>query len=48
VRARHGKPTAQLLPLDPSPRRQLGLLQGCLDAAFFEPPPDDELQRWST
>ncbi len=46
VLARHGKPIAQLVPLDPSPRRQLGFLQGSVDEAFFEPLPDDELQRW--
>lgn len=46
VLARHGKPIAQLVPLDPSPRRQLGFLQGSVDAAFFEPLPNDELERW--
>ncbi len=44
--ARHGKPIAQLVPLDPRPRRQLGFLQGCVDQAFFEPLPDEELERW--
>jgi hypothetical protein len=28
------------------PRRQLGFLQGCVDEAFFEPLPDEELERW--
>ena len=46
VLARHGKPIAQLVPLDPSPRRQLGFLQGSVDDAFFEPLPVDELERW--
>ena len=46
VLARHGKPIAQLVPLDPSPRRQLGFLKGSVDEAFFEPLPDDELKRW--
>lgn len=46
VLSRHGKPIAQLVPLDPSPRRQLGFLQGRVDEAFFEPLPDDELERW--
>lgn len=46
VLARHGKPIAQLVPLDPSPRRQLGFLQGSVDDTFFEPLPDDELERW--
>jgi prevent-host-death family protein len=46
VLARHGKPCAQLVPLDPSPRRQLGFLHGAVDDAFFEPLPDAELERW--
>lgn len=45
VLSRHGKPIAQLVPLDPSPRRQLGFLQGRVDEAFFDPLPDDELER---
>ena len=46
VLSRYGKPVAQLVPLDPSPRRQLGFLQGRVDEAFFEPLPDDELESW--
>jgi len=46
VLARNGKPCAQLVPLDPSPRRQLGFMPGRVDAAFFEPLPGDELERW--
>ena len=46
VLARHGKPIAQLVPLDPSPRRQLGFLEGRLDEAFFDPLHDEELERW--
>jgi len=38
-------PLSLLLPLDPSPRRQLGFLQGCVDEAFFEPLPGEELER---
>ena len=45
--ARHGKPIAQLVPLDPSPRRQLGFLEGHVDDDFFEPLPDEELERWA-
>ncbi len=48
VLSRHGKPIAQLVPLDPSPRRQLGFLQGRVDEAFFEPLPGDELERWGS
>lgn len=46
VLARHGKPIAQLIPLDPTPRRRLGFLKGRVDEAFFEPLPDDELRLW--
>ena len=31
------------MPLDPSPRRQLGFLEGRVDEAFFDPLPDEEL-----
>ncbi|MEB3348560.1 MAG: type II toxin-antitoxin system prevent-host-death family antitoxin [Cyanobacteriota bacterium] len=48
VLARHGKPIAQLVPLDPSPRRELGFLQGSVDEAFFEPLPEGELERWGS
>lgn len=46
VLARHGKPIAQLVPLEPAPRRQLGFLKGSVDPTFFDPLPDDELQLW--
>ncbi len=46
VLARHGKPIAQLVPLDPSPRRQLGFLKGSVDGVFFELLPNDALERW--
>jgi prevent-host-death family protein len=46
VLARHGKPIAQLVPLDSSPRRQLGFLRGSVGEAFFKPLPDDEIERW--
>jgi prevent-host-death family protein len=48
VLARHGKPIAQLVPLDPSPRSELGFLKGSVDEAFFHPLPDDELERWGS
>jgi hypothetical protein len=38
--------SALLLPPDPSPRRQLGFLQGRVDEVFFEPLPQEELERW--
>lgn len=46
VLARHGKPIAQLVPLDPTPRRQLGFLEGSVGEDFFDPLPNDELERW--
>jgi len=46
VLSRHGKPIAQLVPLEPRPRRRLGFLQGSVGEAFFEPLPDEELERW--
>jgi len=46
VLARHGKPIAQLVPLDPRPRRRLGFLQGSVDDAFFEALPEEELRLW--
>ena len=39
---------AHRVPLEPSPRRQLGFLQRRVDGAFFEPLPNDELERWSS
>ena len=46
VLARNGKPCAQLVPLDPSPRRQRGFLSGRVDEAFFAPLPGDVLGCW--
>lgn len=46
VLARHGKPIAQLVPLDPSAPRLLSFLQGSVDAAFLEPLPEDGLRLW--
>lgn len=46
VLSRHGKPIAQLVPLDPKPRRRLGFMQGSVGEEFFEPLPNEELERW--
>jgi prevent-host-death family protein len=46
VLARHGKPVAQLVPLEPKPKRQLGFMQGHVDSSFFEPLPEEELNHW--
>ncbi|MFM9101580.1 MAG: type II toxin-antitoxin system Phd/YefM family antitoxin [Cyanobium sp.] len=48
VLARHGKPIAQLVPLDPAPRRELGFLEGRVGDDFFDPLPQEELERWGT
>ena len=46
VIAKAGKPLARLVPLEhPEPRRP-GQAKGRVTAAFFEPLPDDELERW--
>lgn len=46
VIAKAGKPLARLVPLEqPQPRRP-GLAKGRVTEAFFEPLPDDELERW--
>ena len=44
--ARNGKPIAQLVPIDPKPRRQLGFMSGSLGNEFFEPLANDELEGW--
>jgi prevent-host-death family protein len=46
VLARNGQPCAQLVPLDPAPRRRLGFLKGSVDEAFFEPLSEEEHQQW--
>ena len=47
VLAKAGKPYARLMPLAPDSGRRLpGRLAGRIDAAFFEPLPDDELKGW--
>jgi len=47
VLARNGKPCARLVPLRPSPPRQLGFLSGTVDQSFFEALPESELTAWS-
>ena len=46
VLARNGKPCAQLIPLDPEPRRELGFMAGSVAESFFDPLPDEDLERW--
>ncbi|MDB4905481.1 MAG: hypothetical protein JWO05_265 [Gemmatimonadetes bacterium] len=48
--ARHGTPVARLVPLSAAPAgRRFGALKGLvlLGPEFFDPLPDDELDRWS-
>ena len=47
--ARSGKPIAQLVRIDDPPPRELGFAHELPDldgAVFFDPLPDDELDRW--
>jgi prevent-host-death family protein len=48
VLAKAGKPYARLVPLAPEAgTRRPGRLAGRVDAAFFEPLPEDELKGWA-
>ena len=47
VLSKAGKPYARLMPLSKPPaKRRLGRLKGELDAAFFDPLPQAELDAW--
>jgi prevent-host-death family protein len=46
VIARDGKPVARLIPVQTPPQRPVGFVPGSVPDAFFEPLPDDELDRW--
>ena len=47
ILAKAGVPYARLVPLAPiASQRMAGRLAGRIDAAFFEPLPDEELQAW--
>ncbi|HLZ30389.1 MAG TPA: type II toxin-antitoxin system Phd/YefM family antitoxin [Chloroflexota bacterium] len=43
--AKAGKPIARLVPLAPV-KRPLGFVQAAIDAAFFDPLPEEELAAW--
>ena len=45
VLSKAGKPYAKLVPLE-KPKRKLGFIKGHLDACFFEPLPEAELDAW--
>lgn len=49
VIARAGTPVVQLVPVARMVRRRFGALagQGAVDDAFFEPLPEEELERWA-
>lgn len=44
--AKAGRPVARLTPFVPV-ERPLGFLSGALEASFFDPLPDEELDAWS-
>ena len=47
--ARGSEPVVRLVPVDaPKPKRQPGTLRGLVSVpdSFFDPLPDDELERW--
>ena len=46
VLGKAGKPYARLVPLKPPAKRKLGFIQGKVDASFFDPLPDEELDAW--
>lgn len=46
VIARDGTPIARLVPFGPPPPRPVGFVPGNVPDSFFEPLPDDELERW--
>lgn len=46
VIANAGRPVARLVPIGPPARRKPGIAQGKLTEAFFEPLPDDEIEKW--
>lgn len=46
VIARNGTPIARLAAVQQTPPRPVGFVPGAVSAAFFEPLPDDELERW--
>ena len=46
--ARGRTPVAKLMPIAPKPRREFGAMRGqiAIGPEFFEPLPEDELDRW--
>ena len=46
VIAKAGVPYAKLVPIEKPTRREPGIAKGSVTDAFFDPLPDDELDRW--
>jgi prevent-host-death family protein len=48
VIARNNEPVVKLVPVQPRPKRQRGTLKGQVIVydSFFDPMPDEELERW--
>ena len=46
VIAKSGKPFVKLVPLEPVTQRTPGIAPGTLSDAFFDPLPEEELQKW--
>jgi prevent-host-death family protein len=44
--AKAGKPYAKLVPLEPVTKRVPGIAEGKVTDAFFEPLPEEELEKW--
>ncbi len=44
--AKAGKPYARLVPLKHKTKRTSGLAKGRVTDAFFEPLPEEELEKW--
>lgn len=46
ILAKAGRPYAKLVPISQDQRRHLGFVPGNISDSFFDPLPDDELERW--
>lgn len=44
--ARGGVPVVRLVPVTGPPPRPVGFVEGSVPESFFDPLPDDELERW--
>ena len=44
--SKSGKPYAKLVPLKKITKRTPGIAKGAVTDAFFEPLPEDELEKW--